>query len=45
MMSGTSTAGSAKTLRAALRAYQELIGAPPDGYPTLALLRRIRGRG
>jgi membrane-bound lytic murein transglycosylase B len=33
------------TLRAALRAYQEKIGAPPDGYPTLALLRRMRERG
>ena len=32
-------------LRAALRAYQEAIGAPPDGYPTLALLRKMRGRG
>jgi len=28
-----------------LRAYQESIGAAPDGYPTLALLRKIRGRG
>ncbi len=34
-----------ETLRAALRAYQESIGAPPDGYPTRALLRRMRGRG
>ncbi len=34
-----------ETLRAALRAYQELIGAPPDGYPTPALLRRMRRRG
>jgi lytic murein transglycosylase len=34
-----------ETLRAALRAYQESIGAPPDGYPTLALLRKMRGRG
>lgn len=32
-------------LRAALRAYQEKIGAPPDGYPTLALLRKMRERG
>jgi membrane-bound lytic murein transglycosylase B len=32
-------------LAAALRAYQESIGAPPDGYPTLALLRRLRERG
>ena len=29
-------------LQAAVRDYQELIGAPPDGYPTLALLRRLR---
>jgi membrane-bound lytic murein transglycosylase B len=34
-----------ETLRAALRAYQESIGAPPDGYPTLALLRKMRQRG
>jgi lytic murein transglycosylase len=34
-----------EALRAALRAYQEKIGAPPDGYPTLALLRKMRGRG
>ncbi len=34
-----------ETLRAALRAYQESIGAPPDGYPTLALLRKMRRRG
>lgn len=34
-----------ETLRAALRAYQESIGAPPDGYPTLALLRKMRARG
>jgi lytic murein transglycosylase len=34
-----------ETLRAALRAYQESIGAPPDGYPTLALLKKMRGRG
>jgi lytic murein transglycosylase len=34
-----------ETLRAALRAYQESIGAPPDGYPTPALLRRMRRRG
>jgi lytic murein transglycosylase len=34
-----------ETLRAALRAYQESIGAPPDGYPTLAVLRKMRGRG
>ncbi len=34
-----------EALRGAVRAYQESIGAPPDGYPTLALLRRIRGRG
>jgi membrane-bound lytic murein transglycosylase B len=33
------------TLRAALRAYQEKIGAAPDGYPTLALLRKMRERG
>jgi lytic murein transglycosylase len=32
-------------LQAAVRAYQESIGAPPDGYPTLALLRRLRRRG
>jgi lytic murein transglycosylase len=29
-------------LQAALRDYQESIGAAPDGYPTLALLRRLR---
>ena len=29
-------------LQAAVRDYQESIGAPPDGYPTLALLRRLR---
>jgi lytic murein transglycosylase len=34
-----------EALRAALRAYQESIGAAPDGYPTLALLRKMRGRG
>jgi lytic murein transglycosylase len=34
-----------EALRAGLRAYQESIGAAPDGYPTLALLRKIRGRG
>ena len=34
-----------EALRAALRAYQESIGAPPDGYPTLALLRKMRARG
>jgi len=34
-----------ETLRAAVRAYQESIGTPPDGYPTKALLRRIRLRG
>ncbi len=34
-----------ETLRAALRAYQEAIGTPPDGYPTMALLRRMRSRG
>ncbi|MGD0184396.1 MAG: lytic murein transglycosylase [Roseiarcus sp.] len=34
-----------ETLRAALRAYQESIGAPPDGYPTPALLRSMRRRG
>jgi len=32
-------------LEAALRDYQESIGAAPDGYPTLALLRRLRQRG
>jgi len=32
-------------LQAALRAYQESIGVAPDGYPTLALLRRLRSRG
>jgi peptidoglycan hydrolase-like protein with peptidoglycan-binding domain len=32
-------------LQAAVRDYQESIGAPPDGYPTLALLRRLRRRG
>jgi lytic murein transglycosylase len=32
-------------LQAAVRDYQETIGAPPDGYPTLALLRRLRRRG
>ena len=32
-------------LQAALRAYQEAIGEAPDGYPTLALLRRLRLRG
>jgi membrane-bound lytic murein transglycosylase B len=31
-------------LQAALRAYQESIGEPPDGYPTLTLLRRLRLR-
>ena len=30
-------------LQAALRAYQESIGVAPDGYPTSALLRRLRG--
>jgi lytic murein transglycosylase len=34
-----------EALRAGLRAYQESIGAPPDGYPTPALLRQLRGRG
>ncbi len=34
-----------ETLRAALRVYQESIGAPPDGYPTPALLRKMRARG
>jgi lytic murein transglycosylase len=29
-------------LQAAVRDYQESIGAPPDGYPTLALLRQLR---
>ena len=33
------------TLRAALRAYQEAIGASPDGYPTPAVLRKMRERG
>ena len=28
--------------RAALRAYQEKLGQTPDGYPTLALLRKMR---
>ena len=28
--------------RAALRAYQENLGQTPDGYPTLALLQRLR---
>jgi lytic murein transglycosylase len=32
-------------LGAALRAYQELIGATPDGYPTPALLKRLRRAG
>ena len=32
-------------LQAALRDYQESIGEAPDGYPTLALLRRLRRRG
>jgi lytic murein transglycosylase len=32
-------------LQGAVRDYQESIGAPPDGYPTLALLRRLRGHG
>jgi len=32
-------------LQAAVRDYQESIGAAPDGYPTLALLRRLRQRG
>ena len=32
-------------LSAALRAYQEANGLPPDGYPTLALLRKMRERG
>ncbi len=31
-------------LQAALRDYQESIGATPDGYPTLALLRRLGRR-
>ena len=31
-------------LQAALRDYQESIGVAPDGYPTLALLRRLRRR-
>jgi len=29
-------------LQAAVRDYQESIGAAPDGYPTFALLRRLR---
>jgi lytic murein transglycosylase len=32
-------------LQAALRDYQESIGEAPDGYPTLALLRRLRRHG
>jgi membrane-bound lytic murein transglycosylase B len=28
--------------RAALRAYQEKLGQTPDGYPTLALLQKLR---
>jgi lytic murein transglycosylase len=32
-------------LQAALRDYQESIGDAPDGYPTLALLRRLRRHG
>jgi lytic murein transglycosylase len=32
-------------LQAAVRDYQESIGAAPDGYPTLALLRRLRRGG
>ncbi len=36
---------SGERLAGALRAYQESIGAPPDGYPTLALLRKLRTRG
>ena len=32
-------------LQAALRDYQESIGVAPDGYPTLALLRRLRRHG
>jgi lytic murein transglycosylase len=31
-----------ETLRAALRDFQERIGLPPDGYLTLALLKRIK---
>jgi len=31
-------------LQAAVRDYQESIGAAPDGYPTLSLLRRLRRR-
>jgi hypothetical protein len=33
-----------ETLRAALRAYQSKKGVPPDGYPTLALLRDVKSR-
>ena len=36
--------GVGDRLQAALRDYQESIGAAPDGYPTLALLRRLRRR-
>ncbi|THD45812.1 MAG: lytic murein transglycosylase [Bradyrhizobium sp.] len=32
-------------LSSALRLYQQSIEAPPDGYPTLALLRKMRKRG
>jgi membrane-bound lytic murein transglycosylase B len=32
-------------LQGALREYQESIGEAPDGYPTLALLRRLRQPG
>jgi len=34
-----------ESLRAGVRAYQESIGAPPDGYATPALLRKMRDRG
>ena len=33
-----------ETGQTALRAYQEKYGLTPDGYPTLALLQRIRKR-
>ena len=34
-----------EALGAALRAYQESIGATPDGYPTPALLKKLRRAG
>jgi lytic murein transglycosylase len=34
-----------EALGEALRAYQESIGAPPDGYPTPTLLKKLRRAG